>query len=54
MKHWIVPSALSLAVLVVLHPATRQVIKGIRETRTMSVRHGQQVPRGLARLTARS
>ncbi|MEV4840976.1 hypothetical protein AB0K05_41200 [Nonomuraea sp. NPDC049486] len=54
MKHWIVPSALSLAVLVALHPATRKVITGIRETRTMSVRNGQQVPRGLARRTARS
>lgn len=53
-SHWVVPSVLSLAVLIILHPATRKVIKGIRETRTMSVRQGRQVPRGLARLITKS
>lgn len=39
----------ALIVLAVLHPASRRVLEGIRETQTLSVRQGQQVRRGLAR-----
>ena len=40
----------AIVVLAVMHPATRRFFEGFRETRTMTVRNGQQVNRGLARL----